>query len=73
MSAYSACDSAEPPSPQFKESAWRRICFFQKCVKKQDFIFQNQIQIPLKIIIPLINTILENTIQVGIMSTSAGA
>ena len=47
--------------------------FFSEMCKKQDFIFQNQIQIPLKIIIPLINTILENTIQVGIMSTSAGA
>ena len=46
---------------------------FKKCVKQQDFVFQNQIRIPLKIIIPLINTILENTIQVGIMSTSAGA
>ena len=47
--------------------------FFQKCVKQQDFIFQNQIQTPLKIIIPLINTILENTIQVGISLAPSGA
>lgn len=46
---------------------------FQTCVKQQDFIFQNQIQIPLRIIIPLINTILENIIQVGIMCTSVCA
>lgn len=41
---------------------------FQTCVKQQ-----NQIQIPLRIIIPLINTILENIIQVGIMCTSVCA
>ena len=46
---------------------------FQKWVRQQDLIFQNQIQVPLKIITPLINTILENTIQVGIMCISDSA